>query len=58
MTPTQVLSFIMGLLDFVVGIIGREKAKALLSLEDAERANAMADALELIKFGRTSGEPA
>ena len=57
MPPAAILSFLMGLLDFVVGILGTEKTKALMDLDDVQRANAMADALEVIRFGKTSGTP-
>lgn len=56
MPPAAILGLLTGLLDLVTGVLGPDKTKALLSLEEAERANAMADALEVIKFGQTSKE--
>jgi hypothetical protein len=57
MNPQMILGFLMSLLDFVVGYLGVEKTKALLDLDAVQKANAVADALEVIKFGKTSGKP-
>ncbi len=54
MSPERILDLILAILDMVMGLIGKEKLKALISLEGAERANAIADVAEFIKFGRTS----
>jgi hypothetical protein len=50
------LTVISALLDIIIKIAGIEAAKAQLSLKEAELANQAADAIELARFGKTSGQ--
>lgn len=51
MGPELVLQTLVSLLNILGQIIGQEKAQAVLSVEAAVRANALADIEELLKFG-------
>lgn len=48
------VELLVGLLDLVIEFIGLENTKNLITLTDVERAQAIADVAEYIKFGRTS----
>ncbi len=50
----SIVTLAVKLLDLVVGLIGTENAKALLSPEAVSRANAVADAAEYVRFGKSS----
>lgn len=51
MGPELILETLISLLRILEPIIGQQKAQAVLSLEEAVRANALADIEETMKFG-------
>lgn len=53
MAPELIVSLAVKLLDIVLGLIGPGHTQALLTQADVDRANAMADAVEYVKFHST-----
>ena len=50
---TMTAEVVVRLIDAIVGILGKEQTKALLSDDAVHRANALADYMEALKFGPT-----
>lgn len=53
----DVLAIVSRLLDIILALVPIETAKAQLSQKEAELANASADAVEIARWGKTSGAP-
>lgn len=50
----SVIALVSQLIQLVLGLVSPEQAKALLDQETVRRANALADAVEVARFGKTS----
>jgi len=58
MTPEVIVGVLTKIVDMVMEILGPEKTKALVTKDEVSRANAVADAIEWVRFGPLSLLPA
>ena len=54
MDYVKLAKFLLNLLDMIIELLGIQNVRQLVTLADAERANALADVAEYLKFGRLS----